>query len=235
MRRALDEVEVTRHPDDAAVRSRARARPGVPRRRRLSTDWVADRWDGPADRARGVRRGRDRRGVGPWRRPRPDRAHGASSLRKDDARESDWRCRRPSRRRSTGGRDERSASRPRRPCIGRARTADRRVPGQSTPDARDPTRRAATWSSVDAGPTGRATAAGAVEVVVDGWRFVLVVEDAARAELRERATRDRGERRPGAGGPLEIRAIIPGRIVGGRRRSPGEPSRPASRSSSWRR
>ena len=51
-----------------------------------------------------------------------------------------------------------------------------------------------------------------VEVVVDGWRFELLVEDAARAELRERAMRDRSAV-VGAGGPLEIRAIIPGRIA----------------------
>jgi biotin carboxyl carrier protein len=51
-----------------------------------------------------------------------------------------------------------------------------------------------------------------VEVVVDGWRFEFLVEDAARAELRDRASRDRTN--AGAdGGRLEIRAIIPGRIV----------------------
>jgi len=50
-----------------------------------------------------------------------------------------------------------------------------------------------------------------VEVVVDGWRFELEVEDDARARLRERATRDPGH--TAAGGPLEIRAIIPGRVV----------------------
>ena len=51
-----------------------------------------------------------------------------------------------------------------------------------------------------------------VEVVVDGWRFELLVEDEARAALRERASRDRTA--VGAtGGPLEIRAIIPGRIA----------------------
>jgi biotin carboxyl carrier protein len=50
-----------------------------------------------------------------------------------------------------------------------------------------------------------------IEVVVDGWRFELEVEDAARAELRARATRE-----PAAGarsGPAEIRAIIPGRVA----------------------
>ena len=51
-----------------------------------------------------------------------------------------------------------------------------------------------------------------VEVVVDGWRFELLVEDDARADLRERATRDRQAGAEG-GGELEIRAIIPGRIV----------------------
>ena len=52
----------------------------------------------------------------------------------------------------------------------------------------------------------------AVEVVVDGWRFEFVVEDDARADLRERASRDRAKH-VGAGEPLEIRAIIPGRIA----------------------
>jgi biotin carboxyl carrier protein len=51
-----------------------------------------------------------------------------------------------------------------------------------------------------------------VEVVVDGWRFELIVEDDARADLHERASRDRGAV-AGAGGPLEIRAIIPGRVA----------------------
>lgn len=51
-----------------------------------------------------------------------------------------------------------------------------------------------------------------VEVVVAGWRFELLVEDEARAALRERASRDRTAA-GAAGGPLEIRAIIPGRIA----------------------
>ena len=50
-----------------------------------------------------------------------------------------------------------------------------------------------------------------VEVVVDGWRFELEVEDAARARLRRRATRERDA--TVASGPTEIRAIIPGRIA----------------------
>jgi biotin carboxyl carrier protein len=59
----------------------------------------------------------------------------------------------------------------------------------------------------------RAEAAGtrSVEVVVDGWRFELAVEDAERAALRRRATRSRDE--IAASGPTEIRAIIPGRVA----------------------
>jgi biotin carboxyl carrier protein len=49
------------------------------------------------------------------------------------------------------------------------------------------------------------------EVVVRGWRFELRVESERRASLRDRAARVGGA--AGAGGPLEIRAIIPGRIV----------------------
>jgi biotin carboxyl carrier protein len=60
-------------------------------------------------------------------------------------------------------------------------------------------------SAIDA--SGRRT----LEVVVDGWRFELVVEDAARSELRDRASRERSGK--AQGGPAEIRAIIPGRIV----------------------
>ena len=51
-----------------------------------------------------------------------------------------------------------------------------------------------------------------IEVIADGWRFELVVEDETRAVLRERASRVRGAV-AGAGGPLEIRAIIPGRVA----------------------
>jgi biotin carboxyl carrier protein len=53
--------------------------------------------------------------------------------------------------------------------------------------------------------------ASRVEVVVDGWRFELDVEDAKRAELRRRATRANDPRVSSA--PAEIRAMIPGRIA----------------------
>jgi len=56
-----------------------------------------------------------------------------------------------------------------------------------------------------------APSTGTVEVVVDGWRFELRVEPERRARLRDRATRDRAAGH--AAGSLEVRAIIPGRVV----------------------
>jgi biotin carboxyl carrier protein len=49
------------------------------------------------------------------------------------------------------------------------------------------------------------------EVVVGGWRFIVDVEPAARAALRERGSRT-GERDPGSGRQV-VRAQLPGRIV----------------------
>ncbi len=49
------------------------------------------------------------------------------------------------------------------------------------------------------------------EVIVDGWRFEVEVESAARAALRERASRA-GLRGQGSGRQV-VRAQIPGRIV----------------------
>lgn len=57
----------------------------------------------------------------------------------------------------------------------------------------------------------RARGAGRWEVVVDGWRFEVVVEDAARAALRERAARA-GSAVAGATRQV-VRAQIPGRVV----------------------
>jgi len=78
----------------------------------------------------------------------------------------------------------------------------------------DPTDAGASGSTVVIGRIGQLDRDGRrqVEVVVDGWRFELLVEDEARAVLRERASRDRTSA-GAAGGPLEIRAIIPGRIA----------------------
>jgi biotin carboxyl carrier protein len=49
------------------------------------------------------------------------------------------------------------------------------------------------------------------EVLVDGWRFEVEIEPAARAALREKASRGRSQ--AGQDGPVEVRAIIPGVVV----------------------
>jgi biotin carboxyl carrier protein len=67
-----------------------------------------------------------------------------------------------------------------------------------------------TWADTGS-PRAERSGATIVEVVVDGWRFELAVEDAARAALRRRATREPDA--AGASGPTEIRAIIPGRVA----------------------
>jgi biotin carboxyl carrier protein len=87
-------------------------------------------------------------------------------------------------------------------------------PHHDQPLTVQPTEAADSERNVVVGEVGPVDREGrrAVEVVVDGWRFELLVEDEARAALRERAARDRGAS-GAAGGPLEIRAIIPGRIV----------------------
>jgi biotin carboxyl carrier protein len=62
-------------------------------------------------------------------------------------------------------------------------------------------------------PDAARAAAGVqrLEVVIDGWRFEVDLEPEARAALRDRATRARGD--TVRGGPLELRAIIPGRVL----------------------
>jgi biotin carboxyl carrier protein len=115
--------------------------------------------------------------------------------------------------------------------------AAHRLPGSGDPGAPDP----ATGVLVDGAPTttvlervdavrarlatdgtrtdvlfGRSrrdTARGSSvrEVVVAGWRFEIECELERRAALRDRARR--GASTAGRGGPVEIRAIIPGRVV----------------------
>jgi biotin carboxyl carrier protein len=51
----------------------------------------------------------------------------------------------------------------------------------------------------------------AVEVLVAGWRFVVHLEPARQARLRELARR--GGPGPEATSPAEVRAIIPGRVA----------------------
>ena len=68
--------------------------------------------------------------------------------------------------------------------------------------------------AIQVGAIGRADPAGrrSVEIVIDGWRFEFSIEDAERAALRDRATRQR-DAAATAGEALEIRAIIPGRVA----------------------
>ena len=52
---------------------------------------------------------------------------------------------------------------------------------------------------------------GRQELLVGGWRLDVTVESERRAALREKARRGRGV--AAHGGPTEVRAIIPGRVV----------------------
>ena len=56
-----------------------------------------------------------------------------------------------------------------------------------------------------------ATGVQRLEVVLEGWRFEVDLEPEARAALRDKATR--ASDGVGRGGPLELRAIIPGRVL----------------------
>ena len=58
---------------------------------------------------------------------------------------------------------------------------------------------------------GPASGTARREVIVDGWRIEVEIEPERRAELRDRARRGRGATTHG--GPTEVRASIPGRVV----------------------
>jgi biotin carboxyl carrier protein len=78
------------------------------------------------------------------------------------------------------------------------------APGDPRPDHR---------SSIVLGPAERADGLGRTrrEVVVDGWRFEVEVEPEGRARLRERA--GRAAARAVHDGRIDIRAVIPGRVL----------------------
>jgi acetyl/propionyl-CoA carboxylase alpha subunit len=63
------------------------------------------------------------------------------------------------------------------------------------------------------GPDAAPAMSGTVrrEVLIDGWSILVDLESERRASLRERASRGAGPE--AGGGPLEIRAVIPGRLV----------------------
>ena len=75
-------------------------------------------------------------------------------------------------------------------------------------------------------PVGMATTR--FEVVVDGWRFDVLVEGGPNGPAREGASQRRRLALVGRG----VRALIPGGRVGGGRA--GDPVGPASRCSPWR-
>jgi biotin carboxyl carrier protein len=91
---------------------------------------------------------------------------------------------------------------------------DAEVPAQDL-DPADPEVRTTSRTVVTRLAAGRGRHPGdgpaRIEVVVDGWRFEVEVEDAARAALRRRATREADAAE--TSGPAEIRAIIPGRVA----------------------
>ena len=86
----------------------------------------------------------------------------------------------------------------------RARLIERAGGGSAGPDVR---------TNLLLGPVriDRARGTRVREVVVDGWRFDVELEFERRAVLRERARRGAGA--APLGGPVEVRAIIPGRVV----------------------
>ncbi len=89
-------------------------------------------------------------------------------------------------------------------------------PAASGPAATEPVRQKARGEGqpravIGADSRATATRPRTIEVVVDGWRFELEVETVRRAEIRQRATRGGGA--AVGSGPIEIRAMIPGRVV----------------------
>ena len=203
LRRALDEVEVsgiqTTLPFDRALVRDGRflADDGA----ELSTDWVADHWDGPRRRRRALdRRGRRRCTLGGRRRTCvfAQRRSLGSSLANGRARG----CDRPM---AAMTRPTRTLRVSPAPASGHAdpaltTTSDAPVPpghivhaGRAGPLAPDGTR--------------------SVEVVVDGWRFVLLVED----ERSREPARARDARGPATrAGVVERSRSVPSSPAGSR-------------------
>ena len=214
-----------RHPDDPAVRPRA-----GPRRRRSPTRATCRPTGSPTS---GTARPT---GGGRSRRPRAVARVAAATVARDVeaaacralpaaraiARRPPWRTAGRAGRASTGGRDDRGRRPDRVP--GRGCRAGRIGGRRAAPDPDDLERRSRSHqvTSVHAaqgcGALDSPTARPAVEVVVDGWRFELEVEDAAAADAA-RARHARGRRRGGAGGPRGGPCHHPGPGRRGRRRA----------------
>ncbi|HSG86575.1 MAG TPA: acetyl-CoA carboxylase biotin carboxyl carrier protein subunit [Candidatus Limnocylindrales bacterium] len=87
-------------------------------------------------------------------------------------------------------------------------------------ERRGPDRAQLRWAE-DPGPAARVVFIGGPvlgpdgvtrqEVLVDGWRVEVELEDERRAALRERARR--AAEAVGHGGPTEVRSVFPGRVV----------------------
>ena len=166
----------------------------------------------PADAATGGRGDRPRR-----RRPRPSGSPSVDARPPADAGRP--ACRRPGRT-CLGGAADRAATRDQvvivdgepRQLRSSGSTRSTRSSSRAADPARTPVLPARRW-------TGRP--GGRREVVVDGWRFEVEVEDPSAAR-RSASAPVGAARRPSHGGPTEVRAIIPGRVVVGRRSSPGD-------------
>ena len=192
----------------------------------LSTDWVAERWDPGGRRGHAAlrrRRGPRRRGS---RRPR---LATRLSVRKDSDPGTPVASRR-----SRGG-DRPVAAMTASAGVRVSVAPETRIPAIEPVDRRSGAERPRRRRPVAVGrrrsARRTATAVQRVEVVVDGWRFVLEVEDADRAELRDRADRDRASRRPGvvrrsrsvpsSRGASSAVAVAAGDTVDGRPAAPG--------------
>ena len=237
LRRALDETEVagiqTTLPFHRFVARHAGFRAGD-----LSTDWVGEDWDG-AGRASA---------------PRPAAAEAAAAAvaaaRSRTAGSRPARRRGPRRSRRLGEPPARAdADRP-VAAMSRAPRSRDRATGEVVAELDRPTRRRVALRHADRAPrpipsrgerpivlpaARPSTARGrrALEVVVDGWRFELEVEDADLADLRERATSQPRGGRPSRTDRGSCHHPGAGRVRGRRRRATR--SRPASGSSWWRR
>jgi biotin carboxyl carrier protein len=89
----------------------------------------------------------------------------------------------------------------------RAVLVERTVEGNVEDADEDTARHDVVFSTDALGPDGIRRR----ELVVDGWRIDVEVEPERRAALRERARR--GREATARGGPMEVHAIIPGRVV----------------------
>ena len=235
LRRALDETDIgglqTTLPFARFVARDASFRAGA-----LSTDWVADHWDGSVERAGAVHRALLAVGlaIAAESPSEPLRAMGSGAVRVSVAATSRL-ADDPSlvlspdsppagvRLESLGGghalliegepvdpgsaATSASAAQDGQTQDGPAQDGQT----QDTPAATEP--QAWVRTRIVLGPARRRASDGILvrEVLVDGWQIEVEIESARRAALRERAQRGRGSVR--AHGVTEVQAIIPGRIV----------------------